>query len=140
MLWMRSLLFFVGMCVSALLFSPLAIFSTILPILPRMRFIRLWARFITFWLRVTCHIDYQVSGLDQLTPKPNVILSKHQSAWETIAFQVIFPTQAWALKRESLWVPFFGWGLAATKPIAINRSTHIKSLDQLLDQGRIMME
>ena len=130
------MLFFLGMAISAVLFSPFAILSGVLPILPRMRFIGWWARFITFWLRVTCKIHYHVQGLEHLTTGPAVILSKHQSAWETIAFQVIFPPQTWALKREALWIPFFGWGLAATRPIAINRATRIRALDQLLEQGK----
>ena len=123
------------MAVSAVLFSPFAILSGVLPILPRMRFIGWWAHFITFWLRVTCKIHHKVQGLEHLTTSPAVILSKHQSAWETIAFQVIFPPQTWALKRAALWTPFFGWGLAATRPIAINRATRIRALDQLLEQG-----
>jgi 1-acyl-sn-glycerol-3-phosphate acyltransferase len=136
LLWIRSTLFFLGMAISAILFSPFAIASAVLPILPRMRFIGWWARFIMFWLRVTCKIDHQVQGLEYLPTSPAVILSKHQSAWETIAFQAIFPPQTWALKREALWIPFFGWGLAATRPIAINRATPIRALDQLLEQGK----
>jgi len=130
------MLFFLGMVISTVLFSPFAILSSVLPILPRMRFISWWARFIMFWLRVTCKIHHQVQGFDHLMTGPAVILSKHQSAWETIAFQAIFPPQAWALKREALWIPFFGWGLAATRPIAINRATRIRALDQLLEQGK----
>ena len=135
LLWIRSALFFSGMALSAVIFSPLAILSWPLPILPRMRFIGLWARFITLWLRLTCNLQHQVEGLENLPTGPAVILSKHQSAWETIAFQTIFPPQTWALKLEALWIPFFGWGLAATHPIAINRSIRVKALGQLLGHG-----
>ena len=123
------------MTMSAILFSPLAILSFSLPILPRMRFIALWASFIMVWLRLTCKIEHQVDGLENIPAGPAVLLSKHQSAWETIAFQTIFPPQTWALKREILWIPFFGWGLAATEPIAINRSSRVKALDQLIEYG-----
>ena len=123
------------MALSAILFSPLAILSWPLPILLRMRFIGLWARFIAFWLRFTCNLQHQVEGLENLPGGAAVVLSKHQSAWETIIFQIIFPPQTWALKREALWIPFFGWGLAATNPIAINRSIRVKALEQLLKHG-----
>lgn len=73
--------------------------------------------------------------MENLPNVPTVILAKHQSAWETIAFQAIFPPHAWVLKRELLWIPFFGWALAATLPIAINRSTPLKALDQVVKQG-----
>jgi len=134
-LWIRSTVFLVGMVLSAILFSPIAIFSGLLPALVCTRVISLWALFINFWLRVTCKIVYKVRGELDWGNGPAVILSKHQSAWETIAFQLIFPTQTWALKREVLWIPFFGWGLAATRPIAINRRAKVRALDQLIEQG-----
>ena len=28
---------------------------------------------------------------------------------------------AWVLKRELKWIPMFGWGVAAMRPIAIDR-------------------
>jgi len=40
------------------------------------------------------------------------------------------------LKRELLWLPFFGWGLAMTSPIAINRSDGKGAMKQLLKQGK----
>ena len=97
--------------------------------------IGLWARFITGWLALTCNLRHEVVGLEQLPGVASVILSKHQSAWETIAFQTIFPAQTWALKKEALWIPFFGWGLAATHPIAINRAARHRALGDLLGQG-----
>ena len=136
MIWARSAIFFAGMAVSAILFCPVALLSWPVPPVSRMRIIGLWARFICWWLAVTCGLRHQVEGLEHLPAAPGVILSKHQSAWETIMFQVIFPPQIWALKREALWLPFFGWGLAATSPIAIDRSTPVRALDRLLRQGR----
>ena len=132
----RSAVFFLGMAISAILFCPIAIASWPIPPVPRMRVIGLWARFICWWLKITCNLRHEVEGLHHLSANPGIILSKHQSAWETIMFQVIFPPQIWALKREALWLPFFGWGLAATSPISIDRSTPIKALERLLKQGR----
>ena len=65
-----------------------------------------------------------------------MVLSKHQSAWETVAFQVIFPPQVYVIKRELLWIPFFGWGLAMVSPIAIDRRAGMRALKQMLEQGK----
>jgi len=81
-------------------------------------------------------IQYRVIGAENLPRTPAVILSKHQSAWETLAFQVIFPPQVWVLKRELLWIPFFGWGLALTSPIAIDRSSGSRALKRMVELGR----
>lgn len=69
-----------------------------------------------------------------------MILSKHQSAWETLAFQEIFPPQVHVLKRELLWIPFFGWGLALMSPIAINRGRGMAALRQMARRGKERLE
>ena len=108
MIWVRSIFFFCGMAASAVLFCPIALIVWPIPVVARMRIIGLWARFIGWWLALTCQLRFEVEGVEHLPSQPGVILSKHQSAWETILFQVIFPPQTWALKREALWLPFFG--------------------------------
>jgi 1-acyl-sn-glycerol-3-phosphate acyltransferase len=133
--WIRSLVFFAGMLLTAIVYTPLALAAWPLSPVARSRFIGYWARMIVAWLRLTCGLGHRVTGLDNLPDEPCVILSKHQSAWETIAYQKIFPAQAWVLKRELLWIPFFGWGLAATRPIAIDRSAGIRALDDVVKQG-----
>jgi len=95
-----------------------------------------WAHLMLFLLTTVCGIRYRVIGKENILPTPSIILSKHQSAWETIAFQQIFPPQVWVLKKELLLVPFFGWGLAMTNPIAIDRSSRKAALKQIVEQGK----
>ncbi len=135
-----SIAFIVGQLGAAVVFAPLAILAYPLPPVPRARFIALWARAVIWWLRATCGLSHRVTGAEHIPGRPSVVLSKHQSAWETIAFQLIFPPQTWVLKRELLWVPFFGWGLAATDPIAIDRRRGVRALDAVITQGRQRLE
>lgn len=117
-------------------FAVIAMLTFPLPPLKRYRIISSWARSMLWWLRVTCGIRYRVIGAENIPKTPVIILSKHQSAWETLAFQQIFPPQVWVMKRELLWLPFFGWGLAMTSPIAINRSGGREALKQMVAQGK----
>lgn len=133
--WIRSLIFFLGMLLTAIIYSCVAVMAFPLPPVTRSKVISWWAKSMVVWLRMTCDLTHKVEGLHNLPASPCVILSKHQSAWETIAFQEIFPPQAWVLKRELLWVPFFGWGLAASRPIAIDRSAGVRALDGVVKQG-----
>ncbi len=135
MLVLRALLFLVLQVLTAIPFSLLAILVWGLPALPRSRIIGSWAHLITWLLGKICNLHYRVVGSKQL-PERAVLISNHQSAWETIAFQVIFPPQAWVLKRELLWIPIFGWGLAATVPISIDRKFPRKALERVVSQGR----
>ena len=131
----RSLLFLLGQVFSAVLYTPVAFLVYPLNPITRSRIIGYWAHFMVWWLQLTCGLSHSVEGREHIPDRPCIILSKHQSAWETIAFQTIFPAQAWVLKRELLRIPFFGWGLAITQPIAIDRRQGLKALDSVVKQG-----
>jgi 1-acyl-sn-glycerol-3-phosphate acyltransferase len=136
LLWFRSAAFMLVMWLLTPIYAIIAILTFPLPPLTRYRIISGWALFMLWWLKVTCGITHRIIGVKNIPDSPHIILSKHQSAWETLAFQKIFPPQVWVLKRELLWIPFFGWGLAMTSPIAINRSAGREALKQMVDQGK----
>ena len=140
MLVIRSLIFLLLQIIITFVFSTLALFTFPLSRLTRYRFICLWAKMMLPILRVVCGIRHEVRGIENIPKQPCVILCKHQSAWETLALQQIFPPQVWVLKRELLWIPFFGWGLALTSPIAIKRSDGKGAMKQLLKQGKERLE
>lgn len=135
MLFLRSVLFFLGQVITAPIFTLLAFIALPLNPVTRNDLISGWARSMIWWLRITCNIRHEVTGLENLPKTPSIILSKHQSAWETLAFQAIFPTQVYVLKRELLWIPIFGWGLAMSSPIAIDRSAGREALKKLVSNG-----
>ena len=135
MILFRSFIFQIGMWVFTIPFTMLAILTFPFSAITRYKFISLWAKAILFWLKISCNISFKVNGLENIPNEAFMILSKHQSAWETLAFQKIFPPQVWVLKKELLWIPFFGWGLAMTSPIAINRKAGKRALEQMLKQG-----
>ena len=136
MLFLRSGLFFVGQVITAPIFTLIALLALPLNPITRNNLISGWARSMLWWLKVTCNIRYEITGLENIPHSPTIILSKHQSAWETFAFQAIFPTQVYVLKRELLWIPIFGWGLAMSSPIAINRAAGREALKQLVGKGK----
>ena len=136
MIFLRSLAFLVA---QVLITPPYAIFAlATAPLAPlaRFRLIAGWSHAMIWLAKTVLGIRYRVIGRENLPRAPAVILSKHQSAWETLAFPVIFPPQVLVLKRELLWIPFFGWGLALTSPIAIDRGSGAKALKRMADLGR----
>jgi 1-acyl-sn-glycerol-3-phosphate acyltransferase len=133
---LRSTVFAAILILITPVFAAIALLTFPLPPLTRYRIITAWTRCIIWAARAICGIRYRVIGAENIPQKPCVILSKHQSAWETLAFQLIFPPQVWVLKKELLRVPFFGWGLAMLSPIAIDRSLRREALQQLIEQGQ----
>ena len=137
---LRAFVFFTSMVVATLVFWPVAIAVYFCEAKFRSWVIGLWAHFVIWLLRIVCGLRHEVEGTENLPATPTVLFSKHQSAWETIAYQTIFPPQAWVLKRSLLYIPFFGWGLAATHPIKIDRATERRALDQVVQQGKKVLQ
>ncbi|MGH8262832.1 MAG: lysophospholipid acyltransferase family protein, partial [Steroidobacteraceae bacterium] len=100
------------------------------------RFANAWARTLLWFLKVLCRLDYRVQGLENLPQGAHVAMWKHSSSWETIAQMVVLPRQVWVLKRELMWVPFVGWGLALTRPIAVNRAAGHSAVKHVVEQGK----
>lgn len=134
--FLRSLLFLLLKTLLTIPFGLLVLLAFPLPPLPRYRLITLWGRMVIWLARLTVGIRHRVVGLEHLPAGPAVIMAKHQSAWETIAFQQIFPPLSFVLKKNLLFIPFFGWGLALFSPIAIDRAAGREALKQIEAQGR----
>jgi 1-acyl-sn-glycerol-3-phosphate acyltransferase len=65
-----------------------------------------------------------------------VVLVKHSSSWETFAQTVLFPPQAWVLKRELTWLPFVGWGVRLLRAISVDRGAGHVAVRSVLQQGK----
>jgi 1-acyl-sn-glycerol-3-phosphate acyltransferase len=140
LLWLRSLAFWIVFPLSVVLFATLLLFTFPFPLATRWALLQQWVRFILWWLYLTCRLTHEVQGLEHVSEGPAIVFAKHQSTWETIALQSIFPLQVWVAKRELMWLPFFGWGLALMKCIAIKRGTGRAAIKQLVQQGKARLD
>ena len=132
---MRSLLFYGGLVVATIIFTLLGLVIMPLNFPRRFRIMSKWSVFNLWWLKITCNLGYQIHGKENIPDNVGIIMCKHQSAWETLALQTVFPAQVWVLKRELLWIPIYGWGLASMQPISIDRLFGMRALKQIVKQG-----
>ena len=123
------------MAILTFVFGFSSLLTIVVPYRMRYRFITYWSACNLWWLRITCGLGYTITGKENIPDHPCIVMSNHQSAWETMALGPIFPPLIWVVKRELLFVPIFGWGLALTHPIALNRSAGRRAVDQLVEQG-----
>lgn len=91
---------------------------------------RFWLRGVMGLLKAICGLSYQVRG--EVPKGAALVASKHQSTLETFAFRQILDDPAVILKQELLRIPFFGWYLAKTGVIAIDRSAGMKALKEMV--------
>lgn len=132
----RSVIFAVMQTVLTVFFSLVAFLSFPLSARARYRLITGYNHAVIWLARWVLGIRYVVEGREHLPNEPAVILAKHQSAWETVAFLFLFPPVSPVIKRELLSVPFFGWAFRMLSPIAIDRSAGREALKQIVSQGR----
>lgn len=136
LLTIRSGIFFLVLLLTTTAISPALLLASCLPFSFRYQLTTLWVDIIIWSAKKICGLNYQVSGLENIPADTNaIILCKHQSAWETVALQQIFPPQVYVLKKSLLWLPLWGWAMATLKPIAINRKNQKAALRKLIEQG-----
>jgi 1-acyl-sn-glycerol-3-phosphate acyltransferase len=138
MTMLRSLLFYLGYSLATLVWGTLSVLiGWVLPSRPRFLFIiGAWTRICLWWLKVTCGIRHEITGREHIPDQPCVVLCRHESTWETLFLQTLLAPQATIIKRELLWIPFFGWAFALNKPIAIDRGTPRSALKRLITVGK----
>jgi 1-acyl-sn-glycerol-3-phosphate acyltransferase len=94
-----------------------------------------WVRVNNTLMRYVVGIRYEVRGRENIPDRACVVLSKHQSSWETFVLQDVFPDTVFVWKKELKLIPFFGWALATQPSIAIDRSAGAAALRQLTREG-----
>ena len=108
-------------------------------ILPR-RFImwggKFWLQSVLWLLARTVGLTYREEGRENLPDGPVVYAFKHQSAWDTMAVPVLIHNPAVVVKRELLWIPFYGWYAAKHGMIGIDRGRGHRALRRILADGK----
>ncbi len=139
--YLGSTIFFIYIIISFTIIGVLILLSIPLSFSTRYWLSKIWVQTLLWAAKVCCGITHEVEGLENLpTDRPAVVLSNHQSAWETVAFRQFLPVHTTLLKRSLLWIPFGGWALATLKPIAIDRANQREALKILMDQGAAALQ
>ncbi|MDP2126862.1 MAG: lysophospholipid acyltransferase family protein [Pseudohongiella sp.] len=132
----RSILFSIGYAGLTFVISLLVILVFwLLPAKRRFYLYALWCRLVVRWLRITCGVKHMIEGSENIPAHPVIVLSNHQSTWETIFLYQLFTPVCPILKKELLDIPFWGWAIRLQQPIAIDRSKPREAGKSLLTQG-----
>lgn len=134
---LRASLFYIGYGTLIAVFSLLSCtVGMLMPLGRRQALATTGNELILHWLNLCCGIRVHIIGRDNLPPGPFVVLSNHQSPWETFYLQRHLRPVSTILKKELLKIPLFGWGLASVKPIAIDRSNPRQAIKEVMEQGK----
>ena len=137
----RSALYFLFLVVTIVPWATVAVIYSIFVRGERLYWVCAgWLRVSVWGARVICGVRARVQGYENLPDSPVVMLPKHQSAWETLAFPSLMPHPlCYVFKRELLYIPFFGWAMARMDLIHIDRSRRTEAWAKVAEQGRRFM-
>jgi 1-acyl-sn-glycerol-3-phosphate acyltransferase len=141
MLFLRSLAFNVGWY--AVSFVMALVGAPIILLTPQrwvLAYAQAWCRVVIWLARVCCGITHEVRGREHLPAGPVLIASKHQSSWETLAFNFLFPGAAIVLKRELFWIPLVGWAMWRVGNVGVDRAAGTNALRRLLKDSRAALD
>jgi 1-acyl-sn-glycerol-3-phosphate acyltransferase len=136
-LFLRSLLLMLIIVLATIIWAPLCFLSAPFPYNKRYFWTGRWNKFVMWACKVICGIRYEVRGAENLPDGPAILLSKHQSIWETIFYIYYMPKPlVYVFKRSILYIPFFGWAMALLRMIPIDRSKGKDAFAQIVEQGK----
>ncbi|MEQ1529843.1 MAG: lysophospholipid acyltransferase family protein [Methylococcales bacterium] len=134
--YLGSTLLFIGIFSTATIAGILILLTVPFSFAISYRISALWCYLVIWMSKVFCGLHYQVEGLEHIAGVQSaIVLSNHQSAWETLALRWILPTQVVLLKRSLVMLPIWGWALGSLKSIAIDRKKQRLALRVLLEKG-----
>jgi len=134
---LRSALYMAFLIVTVIPYACACMVWAVLPLAWRYRLTIGWPKLALWGARWIVGIRWQIKGAENLPDAPVIVLSKHQSAWETLFFPAWMPRpMCFVYKKELHRVPFFGWGLALLKMIPIDRASGRDAVDQVVRLGQ----
>lgn len=137
MIVLRSLLFNIAFYLVLFVYLLAAMPTLLLPRGALFAMVRSWARVNFRLLRAICGVQAEFRGLEKIPPGAALVASKHQSLWETFALCTLFDDPAFVLKRELLWIPFFGWCAAKAQMIPVDRGARSQALKTMTERARV---
>ncbi len=140
--WLGSLAYNLSYMTAIVLYGAAVVFCATLPFgRPALESVaRGYARAFFALLRWFVRLDMHIEGRESLPDGPFMFYWKHQSTWETLAPFLLVRRPVFVVKRQLLWIPIVGWALARLGAVGINRRSRRKAVDQVMQQGRPLIE
>lgn len=132
----RSALFHLFHIATLIPYATACVLWAPLPLSTRYRLTIGWLKLSIGAARIICGIDYRIKGVENLPDGPAILLSKHQSTWETYFYPAWMPREiCYVFKRELIYLPFFGWAIGLLNMIHIDRSKGMSAFENVVRQG-----
>lgn len=135
----RSYLFAVAFYVTTALFLLLGSWLLLAPRRWAMEGLRQHALASLWLLKHIAGTRMEVRGHERVPQGACLVVSKHQSAWDTFALVPLFRDPAIVLKDELKWIPFYGWFCVKFEHILVKRDRAAAALKALVEAAKVRL-
>ena len=93
---------------------------------------KIWIRGIFICLKYICGVTHEMRGLTNLSDEPVIIVSKHQSAFETFALYYYLKKSFFIHKKQLFYIPIFGQYLMKHNMVSIDRRGQASTIRKMI--------
>ena len=93
---------------------------------------KIWIKGIFICLKYICGVTHEIRGLNKLSDEPVIIVSKHQSAFETFALYYYLKKSFFIHKKQLFFIPIFGQYLMKHNMVSIDRAGHASTMRKMI--------
>ncbi|NQU58075.1 MAG: 1-acyl-sn-glycerol-3-phosphate acyltransferase [Rhodospirillales bacterium] len=140
MIFIRSVLFNILFFGISSLFCIVMVLSLPLPRSILSHGFRYWMVLVMAILKVVVGLRIEVRGRKNIPQGPALVISKHQSAWDTGIFFMLLDDPSYVMKKQLLQIPFYGWMLKKDEMVAIDRDGGASALKEMVRGSRSIFE
>ena len=93
---------------------------------------KIWIWGIFVCLKYICGVTHEMRGLANLLDEPVIIVSKHQSAFETFALYYYLKKSFFIHKKQLFYIPIFGQYLMKHNMVSIDRGGQASTMRKMI--------
>jgi 1-acyl-sn-glycerol-3-phosphate acyltransferase len=134
---LRSVVFNIAFYLVLFVYLIVALPTLVLPRGALLWMVKNWSGVNLVMLRIICGLHCEFRGVEKIPRGAVLVASKHQSLWETFALITILKDPAYILKRELMWIPFFGWCAWKAQMIPVDRGARSQALNAMTERARV---
>lgn len=136
----RSALFWVWLILSTLIMALPVMLTGVISRPLCMRLSVMWAQTNLFGIKLLCGLTCKVHGTENIPAHACIVMSKHQSTFETFFLGCLLRDFVFVAKRSLTLIPIFGWVLFQLKFILIDRKSGRSAVTQMIEQSKLRLK
>ena len=93
---------------------------------------KIWIKGLFIFLKYICRVTHEIRGMHNLSDEPVIIVSKHQSAFETFALYYYLRSSFFIHKKQLFYIPIFGQYLMKHNMVAVDRTGKASAMRKMI--------